>query len=246
MLIAYSSRAFFDSPSPPNLVDHVDDLIVVPREQIPTSGQSQNDDNVLGKVEDIHGDVQDIDSKVQIVDKKVQDVQNDAQDVDKKVEDVISLLYTHGYVARMLGTTQAPGYFAHLLHFEESKFRLVVSNGEFLILHPAVQNVHPITHVGNRPAWLLDHMSSDVGMVVPQRLWSPAATSDAERYGTAQLNMPIFFVQRDRATLGLPLNQAASGNCSALLNARLPAPVGLYHTTFIRIMVSIFPKSLIV
>ena len=192
----------------------------------------------MGKleVEDIHGDVQDIGSKVQIVDGTVQDV----QDVRKMLPDPRSLLYTHAYVARMLGTRQAPGYFTHLLHFDERNFRLVVSNGAFLLLHPSVQNAHPATHVGNRHAWLLDYMLRDVGTVVPQRLWSLAATSDAQRYGTAQLNMPIFFVQRDRTTIGLPLNQAASGDCSALLNARHPAPVGLRHTAFIRIMVSIF------
>jgi hypothetical protein len=137
---------------------------------------------------------------------------------------------------------QAPGYFTHLLHFNERNVQLVASNGAFLLLYPAVQNVRPITYIGNRPAWLLDYMLRDVGTVVSQRLWSPAATSDAERYGTVPLNMPIFFVQRDRMTLGLPLNEAASGNCSVLLNASLPAPVGLYHTTFIRILVSIFPS----
>jgi hypothetical protein len=154
-------------------------------------------------------------------------------------------LYTHGYIARMLGTMQAPGYFTHLLHFDERNFQLVVSNGAFLLLHPTPQNVHPITYIGNRPAWLLDYMLRDVGTVVPQRLWAPAANSDAQRYGTVPLNMPIFFVQRDHTTIGLPLNQAASGQCPALLNARHPAPVGTCHTTSIRIVVSIFPKSLI-
>jgi hypothetical protein len=142
----------------------------------------------------------------------------------------------------MLGPTQAPGYFTHLLRFDERVFPLVVSDGPFMLLHPALQNVRPITFIGNRLAWLLDYMLRDVGTVVSQRLWSPAATSDARRYRTVPLNMPIFFVQRDRTTLGLPLNQAASGDCSALLNARLPAPVGHCHTTFIRIMVSIFPQ----
>jgi hypothetical protein len=137
---------------------------------------------------------------------------------------------------------QAPGYFTHLLRFDERVFQLDVSNGAFLLLHPAVQNVHPITYIGNRPAWLLDYLLRDVGTVVPQCLWSPTATSDAQRYGSVPLNMPIFFVHRDRTTLGLPLNQAASGDCSALLNGRLPAPVGCCHTTFIRIMVSIFPS----
>jgi hypothetical protein len=138
----------------------------------------------------------------------------------------------------MLGTVQAPRYFTHLLRFDERNFELVVSNGAFLLIHPVVQNVHPITYIGNRPAWLLDYTLRDVGTVVPQTLWSPPTTADAQRYGTVPLNMPIFFIQRDRTTLGLPLNQAASGNCSALLNARHPAPVGNCHTTFIRIMVS--------
>jgi hypothetical protein len=151
-------------------------------------------------------------------------------------------LYTHGYIARMLETTHAPGYFSHLLRCNERNFQLVVSNGAFLLLHPAVQNVHPITYIGNRPAWLLDYMLRDGGTVVSQRLWTPAATADAQRYATVSLNMPIFFAQRDHTTIGLPLNQAASGHCSALLNARLPAPVGTRHTTFIRIMVSIFPS----
>ena len=142
----------------------------------------------------------------------------------------------------MLGTAQAPRYFTHLLNFNEQAFQLAVSDGAFLLLHPAPQNVHPITYLGNLPAWLLDYMLRNVGTVVQQRLWTPAATADAQRYGTAPLKMPIFFLQRDRTTLGLPLNQAASGDCSALLNPRLPAPVGQCSTTFIRIIVSIFPS----
>ncbi|KAF8494388.1 hypothetical protein F5888DRAFT_655532 [Russula emetica] len=133
------------------------------------------------------------------------------------------LLYTHGYIARMLGTMQAPGYFTHLLRIDERYMQLVVANHAFWLLHPS--------HI-------LDYMLRDVGTVVSQRLWSPAATSDAQRYGNGSvpLNMPIFFVQSDGTTLGLPLNQAASGNCSALLNAHRPAPVGQQHTTFIRIL----------
>ena len=152
-------------------------------------------------------------------------------------------MYTNGYISLTLGAEQAPGYFTHLLHFNEHHFQLAVSNDAFLLLHPALQNVHPITYLGNRPAWLLDYMLRGVGTVVQQRRWSPAATADAQRYGTAPLNMPIFLLQRDRTTLGLPLNQAASGDCTALLDPRLPAPVGQCSTTFIRIMVSIFPQN---
>jgi len=139
----------------------------------------------------------------------------------------------------MLGAQQAPRYITHLLQVDERNIQLVVLNGVFWLLHPAVQNVHPATHIGNRPAWPLDYVLRAIGTVVPQHLYVPAATSDAQRYGTVPLNMPIFFIQRDGVTLGLPLNQAATGNCSALLNAHLPAPVVPRHTTFIRILVSI-------
>jgi hypothetical protein len=141
----------------------------------------------------------------------------------------------------MLGADQAPRYFTHLLSFDERDCQFVVSNGAFLLLHPAPQNVRPITYPGNRPAWLLDYTLRNVGTVVQQRRWTPSGTADAQRPCTVPLNLPIFFVQRDRMTLGLPLNQAASGDCSALLNPRLPAPLGQSQTTFIRIMVNIFP-----
>lgn len=148
----------------------------------------------------------------------------------------------------MIGARVAPGYFTHLLHYEERDIQLVVLNGAFLLIHPAVQNIRPITYIntpsGSRPAWLLDYEVQN-GTVVPQILWSPATISDAQRYGTTPLHMPIFFVQRD-GTKGFPLNQAAAGNCSALPNARQPSPVGDRHTTFIRIMVSVSQKPLIV
>jgi len=156
------------------------------------------------------------------------------------------LLCTHSYIARMLGAAHAPRYFSQLVRVDEHTFQLVISNETFWLLYPAVKDVHPTTYIGNRHAWLLDYMMRNVGTVVPQRLWTPAATSDAQQYGTVPLNMPIFFVQKDSVTLGLPLDQAAAGNCAALLNARAPAPVGQCSTTTIRILVSFFLMLLIV
>jgi hypothetical protein len=115
----------------------------------------------------------------------------------------------------MLGPTQAPGYFTHLLRFDERVFPLVVSDGPFMLLHPALPNVRPITFIGNRLAWLLDYMLRDVGTVVSQRLWSSATTSDAQRYRTVPLNMPIFSFGGIARWLELPLNHAASGDCSS-------------------------------
>ncbi|KAF8494395.1 hypothetical protein F5888DRAFT_1805574 [Russula emetica] len=129
------------------------------------------------------------------------------------------ILYTHGHIVRMLGTVQAPGYFTQLLRIDERFMQIIVRNRAFWLLNPYCP---------------FDHMLRDVGTVVSQRLWSPAATSlaYAQLYGA-----------RDGTTLGLPLNQAASDNCSALLNdAYLSAPVGEKHTsdspdtTFIRIL----------
>ena len=75
-----------------------------------------------------------------------------------------------------------------------------------------MQNVHAITYIGNRPAWLLDYMLRDVGTVrvVLRRFWFPTTTTDAQRYGTVPLNFSL-----DRTTLGSPLNQAAWRDCSA-------------------------------
>jgi len=145
------------------------------------------------------------------------------------------LLSTHGYISRMIGAMHAPRYFTHLLQFNERDIQLVASNdtsgaAAFLLIHPAVQNVQPITYIDNRPAWLLDYMVRDIGTVVPQSLWSPAATP------TVPLHVPIFFVQRDQRTIGLPLSLAAAGDCSSLLDRHLPAPVGGHHTINIHIM----------
>ena len=134
----------------------------------------------------------------------------------------------------------APRYITRILHFNEHDIQLVASNGAFLLIHPAVQGVHPITYFNNRPAWLLDYMVRNVGTVVPQRLWTPSSPADAQRYANVPLLMPIFFVLN--GTVGLPLNQAAAGDCAALLNAHLRAPVGDRSTATIRITVSIFPK----
>ena len=139
----------------------------------------------------------------------------------------------------------APEYITHILNFNERDMQLVVLNGAFLLTHPAVQNVHPITYIntasGDRPAWLLDYIVRNIGTVVPQRLWTPSNPADAQRYATVPLHMPIFFVMN--GTVGLPLNQAAAGDCAELLNAHQPAPVGDQSTTTIRIAVRIFPES---
>jgi hypothetical protein len=81
----------------------------------------------------------------------------------------------------MLGTMQATEYFTHLPRQDKRRLQLVVSDGAFWLLLPAC---------------LLDYKLRHVHTVVSQRLWSPVATSDAQRYDTVGLNEPIFSFRR--------------------------------------------------
>ena len=155
------------------------------------------------------------------------------------------LLYTDGYISQMLGTMnsgtmEAALYFTRLLRFDERLLRLFFSRelGTFFITHPTVQLAPPSNTIDERPVWLLDYIIRNYGTVVPQRLWIPATTEDAERFKNVS-NMPIFFVRNDCKTLGLRLLQAGADNCAGLLNARVPAPMGPPHTTCIRVKVRV-------
>jgi len=151
-------------------------------------------------------------------------------------------LYTHGYIARTLEPFDAAQYFTRLLHMDERFLQPIFPQewpNAFFITSPVVHNPAPAILIGNHPAWLLDYVLRNNGTVVPQRIWSPGTPSDALRYNNVALNMPIFFVNNDRETLGLRLINAAAGDCMSLLNARVAAPVGNCHTTSIRIKVSV-------
>ena len=155
-------------------------------------------------------------------------------------------LYIHGYIARTLEPRDAAQYFSRLLHVDERFLQPILSQewpNAFFITNPIVQNAAPAIPVGDRPAWLLDYVLRNYGTVVPQGIWSPGTPSDAQRYNNVSLNMPIFFVNNDRSTLGLRLVNAAAGDCMALLNARSTAPVGNCHTTSIRVKVSVSTRG---
>jgi hypothetical protein len=141
----------------------------------------------------------------------------------------------------MSGALGGAQYFSRLLRFDERHLQLTFQQvpGAIFIVGPAVQNAQPSNLIANRPVWLLDYKLREYGTVVRQRIWAPANVADAQRYGNVLLKMPIYFVHRDRTTLGLRLVDAAADNCGVLLNAGAPAPVGDCHTTSIRINVSV-------
>jgi hypothetical protein len=148
-----------------------------------------------------------------------------------------------GNIAQTFGPESAAEYFARLLRVDVRSLRPIGTQEwphAFFITSPAVEDAPPSAHIGGRPAWLLDYAIRQIGTVVPQRIWSAQNPSDAQRYGNAQLNMPIFFVHNDRVNLGLPQPRAVAGDCAMLLGANATAPVGDCSTTYIRINVSPF------
>jgi hypothetical protein len=149
-----------------------------------------------------------------------------------------------GNISQTFGPEGATQYFARLLRADPRSIRVTGSQEwahAFFITNPVVQNSAPSIRTDGQPAWLLDYAIQDVGTVVPQHIWSAQNPSDVKRYGNVPLNMPIFFVHKNRINLGLPLLGAAAGNCTTLLSPGAAAPVGDGSTTCIRINVSNFP-----
>ena len=149
-------------------------------------------------------------------------------------------LYVDGNISQMTGPEDAARYFARLLGVDPRSLRPAVSQNwphAFFITSPAVQNARPHLDINGRP---LDYAISQAGTVVPQYMWSSGDPTDGQRYATVALKMPIFFVPRDRITLGLPLVGAVEGGGANIVGASDMAPIGDNSTLYIRIRVSVF------
>jgi hypothetical protein len=146
-------------------------------------------------------------------------------------------LYIDGNIAQMFSPEGAMRYFTRLFGVDARSLRPTVSQERpysFFIISPAVENARrPIAVNG----WPLDYAISQAGTVVPQRMWSP---TDARR---VSLNMPIFFLNNDYVTLGIPLLKAVGRDRVMLLGARDTAPVGNATTLYLRINVCVFSPS---
>jgi hypothetical protein len=150
-----------------------------------------------------------------------------------------------GYISQTFGPAGAEQYFTRVLQGPGFNYSLVqLTNSQdwphaFFITFPVVLGVPPLVLIHGQPAWLLDYHIRNIGTVVPQPIWHPQNPSDAQRYANAVLKMPIFFIHNNRINLGLNLISAAGGDCSALLDATLPAPVGDCSTAYVRIKVGV-------
>jgi hypothetical protein len=156
-------------------------------------------------------------------------------------QDFGSDLLIDGYVSNMFGPKGAEDYHASLLGRASQHiqwFILPAFPGIFFATPP------PMVQSGQQ-AWAIDYVikDKDTGPVIPQQIWTPRKSADAQRYvHNEQLRPPIFFVHKDGRGLGLSLIDAAGGNCMSLRDADKPAGVGTTTHAQIRINVSYIPK----
>jgi len=143
-----------------------------------------------------------------------------------------------GYIAQMFDPRVAQEYHVSLLRSlgEPGQIQLqtdVTHTGAFLVTTP------PGLTSGQH-GWVIDYAIKDTGPVIRQIIWVPKKSSDKLRWvDHEQLHPPIFFVHKNGRDLGLPLTDAAGGNCMCLRGAEETAPVGSSAHTQIRINVSL-------
>jgi len=146
-------------------------------------------------------------------------------------------LWIDGYLAHMFSPQDAEAYHASLLKRESRLIQWYASVPEspgvfFAAPPPGLESDEP------EHDWTIDLATRDTGVVIPQEIWAPRKPSDAQRYVYhEQLHPPIFFVHRDGEGLGLPVTDAAAGNCMRLRGAEQAARVGTSAHAQIRINV---------
>jgi hypothetical protein len=143
-------------------------------------------------------------------------------------------LLIDGYISNMFGSQAAEDYYVSLLRRESRLVNWYTRPAGSLVIFFAA----PPYGLGTNH-WAIDCATKNTGPVIPQQIWAPRNQSDAHRYvHNEQLHPPIFFVHRNYGNLGLPLIEAAAGNCMSLRDAEQIAPVGSSAHAQIRINVS--------
>jgi hypothetical protein len=142
-------------------------------------------------------------------------------------------LFIDGYIAQMFGPLDAEAYYVSLLNREPTQIQCHVDvTGAFL-------DATPLELASDRYDWVIDYAARDTGPVIQQKIWTPRRPSDrVRRVDHEHLPPPIFFIHNNGRDLGLPLVEAAGGNCMSLRGAEEEAPVGPSAHAQIRINVS--------
>jgi hypothetical protein len=140
-----------------------------------------------------------------------------------------------GYISQMFDPRVADEYHVSLLRREPGQIQLeadVAGTGAFLATPPPGPT-------SGQHGWVVDYAVKDTGPVIRQKIWAPKKSSDRLRWvDHEQLHPPIFFIHKNGRDLGLPLKEAAGGNCMRLRGAEEAAPVGSRAHAQIRINVS--------
>jgi len=148
-------------------------------------------------------------------------------------------LLIDGYLAKMFSPRGAEEYHTSLLRREPQLIQWH-ANGNVLASPHIVFTAPPPGLESDEPehVWTIDLPTRDTGPVIPQQIWTPRKPSDTQRYvynEQLELHPPVFFVHRDDEGLGLPVTEAAAGNCMHLRGAEQAARVGSSTHAQIRI-----------
>ena len=141
-------------------------------------------------------------------------------------------LLIDGYIATMFGPRDTETYHSILLRREPrllQPYNLTGYPGIFFANPPLRPDLDPRQQ---QTPWVIDYTVLNQGTVIKQQIYVP-------RIQLESLRPPIFFVHRNGG-LGLPLNQAAGGDCMSLQGASHLTPLGACSThAQIRINVSL-------
>jgi hypothetical protein len=148
-------------------------------------------------------------------------------------------VHIDGYIAQMFVPRVARKYHVSVLRREPGDIQFqadVGGTGAFLATPP------PGPTSGQpepEHSWVIDYAVRNMGPVIRQIIWTPKKSSDKVRWVEhEQLHPPIFFMNKNGRDLGLPLKDAAGGDCMCLRGAEEAAPVGSSAHAQIRINVS--------
>jgi hypothetical protein len=152
-------------------------------------------------------------------------------------------LLTDGYLTQMFGPQVAEEYHTFMLRGEPGQIGQiqrqtdVTGAGAFFAPPPPGSQVM----ASGQHGLVIDLAIKPTGLVIRQKLWAPKNPSDKKRWvdhASEELHPPIFFVHKNGQDLGLPLIEAAAGDCMRLRDADKSAPVGSSVHARIRINVS--------
>ena len=142
-------------------------------------------------------------------------------------------LLIDGYISQTFKSPDADTYQVSLLKRELGQFQWYIDAARFLAPPPAGT-------LSDQHNWVIDYVVKHTGPVIQQKFWTPKKSSDrVRRVDHEPLKPPIFFIHNNGQDLGLPLIDAAGGNCMCLRGAEEAALVCASAHAQIRVNVSL-------